>query len=109
MRTRVAILFAGLLFAGVTCAPLAGTAGPPIFKRVAAPTLGELGTEHVPYVVPSGEHCGGKAYTALRIWYRAGPGTGTDTFSYTIEFPHEATNPRPSKCPQPVTVTVTIE
>jgi len=106
MRTRVAILFAGLLFAGVTCVPLAaaldkekrktvhpgdtvqiwlganygqrcGTAGPPIFKRVAAPTLGELGTEHVPYVVPSGEHCGGKAYTAPRIWYRAGPGTGT--------------------------------
>jgi hypothetical protein len=85
------------------------TAGPPVFKLVAAPTLGEVGTELAPYVVPGGERCGGNSYTGLHIWYKAGPARGTDTFSYTIEFPHEASNPRPSKGPQPVTATVTIE
>jgi hypothetical protein len=85
-----------------------GTAGPPVFKLVSAPTLGEVGTEEATYVVPGGERCGGKSYTALRIWYKAGSVTGTDTFSYTLEFPHEPSNPTPSKGPQPVTATVTI-
>lgn len=84
------------------------TAGPPLFKLISAPSLGEVGTEEARYVVPSREHCGGNAYTGLRIWYKAGSMTGTDTFSYTIEFPHEVSNPRPSKGPQPVTVTITI-
>src|SRR3954470_2726722 len=69
------------------------TAGPPLFKLVAAPALGEVGTEQAAYVVPRGEHCGGNSYTGLRIWYKAGSGTGADTFSYTLEFPHEPSNP----------------
>jgi hypothetical protein len=85
------------------------TAGPPIFKLVTAPILGEVGTEQAAYVVPSSERCAGNSYTGLRIWYKAGPATGTDTFSYTLEFPHELSNPQPSKGPQPVTTTVTIQ
>jgi hypothetical protein len=85
------------------------TAGPPVFKLVSAPRLGEVLTDEAPYVVPGGEHCAGSSYTGLRIWYKAGPAAGTDTFSYTLEFPHEPSNPRPSKGPQPVTATVTIE
>jgi hypothetical protein len=85
------------------------TAGPPIFKLISAPTLGEVTIEEAAYVVPSGESCGGKSYTGLRVWYTARSATGTDTFSYTLEFPHELSNPRPSKGPQPVTATVTIK
>jgi hypothetical protein len=85
-----------------------GTAGPPLFKLISAPALGEVSMEEVTYIVPRGEHCGGRSYTGLGVWYKAGTATGTDTFSYTIEFPHEPTNPRPSKDPQPVTATVTI-
>ena len=84
------------------------TAGPPLFKLIAAPALGEVGTEEAPYVVPSGQRCAGNSYTGLRIWYKAGLTTGTDTFSYTLEFPHELSNPTPSKGPQPVSVTITI-
>jgi len=84
------------------------TAGPPLFKLTSAPSLGAVGTEEARYVVPSGERCGGNSYEGLRIWYKAGLATGTDTFSYTLEFPHEPSNPTPSKGPQPVAVTVTI-
>jgi len=85
------------------------TAGPPIFKLISTPALGEVSTEEAVYVVPTGERCEGKSYTGLRVWYKARLATGTDTFSYTLEFPHEPSNPRPSKGPQPVTATVTIK
>jgi len=85
------------------------TAGPPIFKLTSKPALGEVSTDENTFVVPAGENCAGRSYTGLRVWYKAGPATGTDTFSYTIEFPHEASNPTPSKGPQPVTATVTIK
>jgi hypothetical protein len=85
------------------------SAGPPVFKVVSAPRLGELSADEAPHVVPRGERCGGNSYTGLRIWYKAGMATGVDSFSYTIEFPHEASNPRPSKGPQPVTATITIK
>jgi hypothetical protein len=84
------------------------TAGPPVFNLTSKPSLGEVETEQADYTVPSGENCGGKTYTGLRIWYKAGPKAGTDTFAYTIEFPHEASNPAPSKGPQPVSVNVTV-
>jgi hypothetical protein len=84
------------------------TAGPPIFKLISTPALGEVSIEEAAYVVPTGENCEGKTYTGLRVWYKARLATGTDTFSYTLEFPHEPSNPRPSKGPQPVTATVTI-
>src|SRR4051812_29260457 len=63
------------------------TAGPPIFKLISTPALGEVSTEEAAYVVPTGENCEGKTYTGLRVWYKARLATGTDTFSYTIEFP----------------------
>jgi hypothetical protein len=85
------------------------TAGPPLFKLTSAPTLGEVSTEEATYVVPTGEPCTGNSYTGLRVWYKAGSATGTDTFSYTLEFPHEPSNPQPSKGPQPVTATITIK
>jgi hypothetical protein len=85
------------------------TAGPPIFKLISTPALGEVSIEEATYVVPSGENCAGKSYTGLRLWYKARLATGTDTFSYTLEFPHEPSNPKPSKGPQPVTATVTIK
>jgi hypothetical protein len=85
------------------------TAGPPIFKLVSTPALGEVSVEEATYVVPTGENCAGKSYTGLGVWYKARSATGTDTFSYTLEFPHEPSNPRPSKGPQPVTATVTIK
>jgi hypothetical protein len=85
------------------------TAGPPLFKLISAPTLGEVTTEEATYVVPAGQHCQGNSYTGLRIWYKAGLARGTDAFSYTLEFPHEPSNPKPSKGPQPVTATITIK
>jgi len=85
-----------------------GTAGPPLFKLISAPTLGEVSTEEAAYAVPGGERCGGNSYAGLRIWYKAGLARGIDTFSYTLEFPHEPSNPTPSKGPQPVTATVRI-
>ena len=84
------------------------TAGPPIFKLIAKPSLGEVTTELADYTVPSGQSCAGRSYTGVRIWYKAGSTAGTDTFKYTIEFPHEPSNPTPSKGPQPVTVTVVV-
>ena len=86
-----------------------GTAGPPRFKLISAPTLGEVSTEEATYVVPAGQHCEGRTYTGLGLWYKAGSATGIDTFSYTLEFPHEPSNPRLSRGPQPVTTTVTIK
>jgi len=85
------------------------TAGPPLFKLTSPPTRGEVSTDEATYIVPSGERCAGNSYTGLRVWYKAGSATGTDTFSYTIEFPHEPSNPQPSKGPQPVTATITIK
>jgi hypothetical protein len=85
------------------------TAGPPIFTLLSAPALGEVSTDEAPFVVPRGENCEGQTYTGLRVWYKARSAIGTDKFSYTLEFPHEASNPRPSKGPQPVTMTVTIK
>jgi hypothetical protein len=85
------------------------TAGPPIFSLISKPSLGEVTTELADYTVPSGQNCAGRSYTGLRIWYKAGSTVGTDTFKYTIEFPHEASNPTPSKGPQPVTVTVVVQ
>ena len=85
-----------------------GTAGPPVFKLISPPTRGELITEEAPYVVPNGQNCAGRSYTGLRIVYKAGSEAGSDVFSYTLEFPHEASNPAPSKGPQPVTVRVMI-
>ena len=84
------------------------TAGPPVFNLISKPSLGEVITELADYTVPSGENCAGKSYTGLRIWYKAGAITGTDTFKYTVEFPHEPSNPTPSKGPQPVTVTIVV-
>ena len=84
------------------------TAGPPVFNLTAKPALGEVTTELADYTVPSGENCAGRSYTGLQIWYKAGATGGTDTFKYTIEFPHEPSNPEPSKGPQPVTVTVVV-
>lgn len=86
-----------------------GTAGPPLFKVTSAPTLGEVSADEATYVVPTGEHCAGNSYIGLRVWYKAGLATGSDTFSYTIEFPHEPSNPQPSRGPQPVTMTMTIK
>jgi hypothetical protein len=85
------------------------TAGPPIFNLISKPSLGEVQTELAEYTVPSGQNCAGRTYTGLRIWYKAGATAGTDTFKYTIEFPHEPSNPTPSKGPQPITVTVVIQ
>ena len=84
------------------------TAGPPVFDLISKPSLGEVTTELADYTVPSGQNCAGRTYTGLRILYKAGSTTGTDAFKYTIEFPHEASNPTPSKGPQPVTVTVVV-
>ena len=84
------------------------TAGPPLFNLISKPSLGEVTTELAEYTVPSGQNCAGRTYTGLRIWYKAGSTAGTDTFKYTIEFPHEPSNPTPSKGPQPVTVTVVV-
>jgi hypothetical protein len=86
-----------------------GTAGPPLFKMISAPTLGEVSTDEANYVVPTGQPCQGNSYTGLGIWYKAGLTKGTDIFSYTLEFPHEASNPRPSRGPELVTTTITIE
>jgi len=85
------------------------TAGPPVFRLTSAPNLGEVSTDEATYVVPAGERCGGNSYAGIRVWYTAGSATGTDTFSYTLEFPHEPSNPQPSKGPQPVTATITIQ
>ena len=84
------------------------TAGPPVFNLISKPSLGEVTTELSDYTVPSGQNCAGRTYTGLRIWYKAGSTAGTDTFKYTIEFPHEPSNPTPSKGPQPVAVIVVI-
>jgi len=85
------------------------TAGPPIFNLISKPSLGEVSTELADYIVPTGQNCAGRTYTGLRIWYKAGSIVGTDTFKYTIEFPHEPSNPTPSKGPQPVSVTVVVQ
>ena len=85
------------------------TAGPPLFNLVSKPSLGQVTTELAGYTVPSGQSCAGRTYSGLRIWYKAGSITGTDTFKYTIEFPHEPSNPTPSKGPQPVAVTVVVQ
>ena len=84
------------------------TAGPPVFHLIAKPSLGEVITELADYTVPSGQNCAGRTYTGLRILYKAGSTAGTDTFKYTIEFPHEPSNPTPSKGPQPITVSVVV-
>jgi hypothetical protein len=84
------------------------TAGPPVFNLISKPSLGEVTTELADYTVPSGQNCSGRTYTGLRIWYKAGSTAGIDTFKYTIEFPHEPSNPTPSKGPQPVTVSVVV-
>jgi hypothetical protein len=84
------------------------TAGPPVFELISKPSLGEVTTELADYTVPSGQNCAGRTYTGLRILYKAGSTVGINTFKYTIEFPHEPSNPTPSKGPQPVTVTVVI-
>jgi len=84
------------------------TAGPPVFNLISKPSLGEVTTELADYTVPSGQNCAGRSYTGLRILYKAGSTVGTDTFKYTIEFPHEPSNPTPSKGPQPVAVIVVI-
>src|SRR3954447_1523763 len=68
------------------------TAGPPVFELVSKPSLGEVTTELADYTVPSGQNCAGRTYTGLRILYKAGSTAGTDTFKYTIEFPHEPSN-----------------
>src|SRR5262245_5706659 len=86
-----------------------GTAGPPVFNLVSKPSLGEVTTDLADYTVPDGQNCAGRSYSGLRIWYKAGAVAGTDTFRYTLEFPHEATNPVPSKGPQPVAVTVVVK
>jgi hypothetical protein len=83
------------------------TAGPPVFTLTSKPSLGEVTTELADYTVPSGESCAGRT-TGLRILYKAGSTAGTDSFKYTIEFPHEPSNPTPSKGPQAVTVTVVV-
>ncbi len=84
------------------------TAGPPVFNLIAKPSLGEVTTELADYTVPSGRNCAGRTYTGLRILYKAGSTAGTDTFKYTIEFPHEPSNPTPSKGPQPIAVSVVV-
>jgi len=85
------------------------TAGPPIFNLISKPSLGEVSTEWEDYTVPTGQNCAGRTYTGLRIWYKAGSIVGTDTFKYTIEFPHEPSNPTPSKGPQAISVTVVVQ
>jgi hypothetical protein len=94
---------------GANYAPRWATAGPPIFNLVSKPSLGEVATELAEYTVPSGQNRAGRTYTGVRIWRKAGAIAGTDTFKYTIEFPHEPSNPTPSKGPQPVTVTVVVQ
>ena len=94
---------------GANYGRLCATAGPPVFKLIAKPSLGEVTTELTDYTVPSGQNCAGRNYTGLRIWYKAGTTLGTDSFKYTIEFPHEPSNPTPPKGPQPVTVTVMVQ
>ena len=84
------------------------TAGPPVFNLISKPSLGEVTTELADYTVPSGQNCAGRTYTGLRILYKAESTAGTDTFKYTIEFPHEPSNPMPSKGPQPITVSVVV-
>jgi hypothetical protein len=84
------------------------TAGPPVFNLISKPSLGAVATELADYTVPSGQNCAGRTYTGLRISYKAGSTVGNDTFKYTIEFPHEPSNPTPSKGPQPVSVTVAV-
>ncbi len=85
------------------------TAGPPLFNLSSKPFLGEVTAELAEYTVPKGENCAGRSYTGLQIWYKAGASGGTDTFKYTIEFPHEPSNPEPSKGPQPVTATIVVQ
>ena len=75
---------------------------------ISKPSLGEVTTELADYTVPSGQNCAGRSYTGLRILYKAGSTAGTDTFKYTIEFPHEPSNPTPSKGPQAITVSVVV-
>ena len=85
------------------------SAGPPIFRLISRPLLGEVTTEITDYKVPSGERCENTMQPGLAVWYKAGPKAGTDIFKYTIEYPHEANNRAPSKGPQPVTQTITVK
>jgi hypothetical protein len=77
------------------------TAGPPVFTLVSAPKLGTVTAEKIDYTVPSGGPCQGTVQPGLAIWFAAGGQTGTDTITYTLDFPHEPGNPAPSKGPQP--------
>ena len=56
---------------------------------VSKPSQGEVITELADYPVPSGQTCAGKFYSGLRIWYKAEPIAGTDTFRYNLNFPYE--------------------
>jgi hypothetical protein len=110
-RERHATVNAGervRLWFGANYGRRCASAGPPLFHLIAKPSLGEVITELADYTVPHGEHCAGQSYTGLGIWYKAGTIAGTDTFRYTLEFPHEPSNPTPSKGPQPVTVTIVV-
>ena len=110
-RERSAIVNSGetvRIWFGANYGRRCATAVPPVFNLISKPSLGEVTTELADYTVPSGENCAGRSYTGLRIWYKAGSRAGTDAFKYTIEFPHETSNPAPSKGPQPVTVTVVV-
>src|ERR1051325_10185890 len=73
------------------------TAGPPIFSLISKPFLGEVATELADYTAPRGQTGAGRAYTGLRISYKAGSRVGSNTFKYPIEFPQEPSNPTPSK------------
>jgi hypothetical protein len=110
-KERSAVVDAGetvRIWFGANYGRRCATAGPPVFNLISNPSLGEVTTELAEYTVPSGQNCAGRTYTGLRILYKAGLTDGTDTFKYTIEFPHEPSNPTPSKGPQPVTVTVVV-
>lgn len=110
-KERSAVVDAGetvRIWFGANYGRRCATAGPPVFNLISNPSLGEVTTELAEDTVPSGQNCAGRTYTGLRILYKAGLTDGTDTFKYTIEFPHEPSNPTPSKGPQPVTVTVVV-
>jgi hypothetical protein len=85
------------------------TAGPPIFVLTSEPKLGKVTAEKVDYTVPAGEPCQGTVQPGIAIWFEAGGQAGTDTFTYTLDFPHEVGNPVAAKGPQPVAGTITVK
>lgn len=95
---------------GVNYGPHCGSVGAPMFVQTSNPHLGQVTTtQDSNYVTPASDFCAGQTYTTLSVWYKAGSRSGTDVFTYTIEWGHELRNPIPSTGPHETTETITIK